>query len=54
MQLVKFKSSAGLGASNIALNSIGGTINIITKPSENKKEAQLDIHSQIMEIQKLV
>ncbi|MBI9038726.1 MAG: TonB-dependent receptor [Bacteroidales bacterium] len=27
----------GLGASNIALNSIGGTINIITKPSENKK-----------------
>jgi len=27
----------GLGASNIALNSIGGTINIITKPSENNK-----------------
>ncbi|NMM50589.1 TonB-dependent receptor [Marinigracilibium pacificum] len=33
----------GLGASKLGLNSVGGTINIVTKPSDEKAGGQFDI-----------
>lgn len=33
----------GLGASKLAVNSVGGTMNIITKPAENKKGGKAEI-----------
>lgn len=42
----------GLGASKLAINSVGGTINIITKTTDAKKVVLFQVHLLIMELRK--